>query len=102
MENGLIYFKSLAVLTSQDFENVFDHLGHMLDLYCVRLSNAAPFWENYAELYFDSKHWPISNAALNFYNMSCTFFIIMYESVIVKLRGSLNFAKKTYRHLSYV
>ena len=30
--------------------------GHILDLYCVRLSNAAPFWENYAKLYFDAKH----------------------------------------------
>ena len=31
-------------------------LGHILDLYCVRLSNAAPFCENYAKLYFDAKH----------------------------------------------
>ena len=65
--------------------------GRILDLYCVRLSNAAPFCGNYAKLYFDRKHlekglnraaggvkylgpffhkkyhfWPISNAALNF------------------------------------
>ena len=64
--------------------------GHILDLYCVRLSNSAPCWENCAKLYFDAKHlekrlngwevmnfcgpfliskcpfWPISNAALNF------------------------------------
>ena len=29
---------------------------HILDLYCVRLSNAAPFCENYTKLYFDAKH----------------------------------------------
>ena len=27
-----------------------------LDLYCVRLSNAAPFSENYAKLHFNAKH----------------------------------------------
>ena len=68
--------------------------GHTLDLCCVRLSNVASFYENYATLYFDAKHlekglnreaseifgaffskkkkcpfWPISNAALNFWNM---------------------------------
>ena len=31
-------------------------LGDIVDLYCVLLSNAASFWENYAKLYFDSKH----------------------------------------------
>ena len=29
--------------------------GHILHLYCIRLSNAAPFCENYAKLYFDAK-----------------------------------------------
>ena len=29
---------------------------HILDLYCVRLSNAAPFCKNYTKLYFDPKH----------------------------------------------
>ena len=29
---------------------------HVLDLYCVGLSNAAPFCENYAKPYFDAKH----------------------------------------------
>ena len=69
--------------------------GHTLDLCCVRLSNVASFCENYPSLYFDAKHlekglnreaseifgaffskkkkkcpfWPISNAALNFWNM---------------------------------
>ena len=31
-------------------------VGHILDLYCVRLSNAAPFYENYAKVCFDAKH----------------------------------------------
>ena len=68
---------------------------YILDLYCVWLSNVAPFCENYAKIYFDAKHlekrlnrgrgncwgllfkkllffqkkcpfWPIWNAALNF------------------------------------
>ena len=30
--------------------------GPDLDLSCVRQSEAAPFFENYAELYFDTKH----------------------------------------------
>ena len=30
--------------------------GHILDLYCVRLLNAAPFCKNSAKLYFDAKH----------------------------------------------
>ena len=29
--------------------------GQILDLYCVRLLNAAPFWKTYAKLYFDAK-----------------------------------------------
>ena len=34
----------------------FIFTGHILVLYCVWLSNAAPFCENYANLYFDAKH----------------------------------------------
>ena len=30
--------------------------GDMLDLYCIRLSNASPFRKNYAKLYFEAKH----------------------------------------------
>ena len=30
--------------------------GPNLDLFCVRQSNAVPFCENYAKLYFDAKH----------------------------------------------
>ena len=30
--------------------------GHILDLYCFRLSNAVPFGKNYAKFYFDAKH----------------------------------------------
>ena len=31
-------------------------LGHILDLYCVRLLNAAHFCQNYAKLHSDAKH----------------------------------------------
>ena len=30
--------------------------GHILHLYCVRLSNAALFCENHTKLHFDAKH----------------------------------------------
>ena len=30
--------------------------GHILDIHCVRLSNAALLCEKYAKLYFDAKH----------------------------------------------
>ena len=30
--------------------------GLILDLYCIRLSNAAPICVNYTKLYFDKKH----------------------------------------------
>ena len=30
--------------------------GHILDLYCIRLLNAALFCESYTKLYFDAKH----------------------------------------------
>ena len=56
---------------------------YILDLYCVWLSNAAPFCKNYTKVYFNAKHkifvalffkkkypfWPTSNAATNFWNM---------------------------------
>ena len=46
--------------------------GHILDLYCVQLSNTAPFFENYAQIYFNAKHFEKGlnrgggDAALNF------------------------------------
>ena len=33
-----------------------DISGHILNLYCVRLTNATSICENYAKLYFDAKH----------------------------------------------
>ena len=30
--------------------------GPNLDLLCIQQSDAAPFYENYAKLYFDAKH----------------------------------------------
>ena len=64
------------------YGNLMLPAGHILDLYCFWLSNTLPFCGNYIKLYFDAKHkifgarfskkypfWPISNAALNFWNM---------------------------------
>ena len=31
-------------------------VGRILDLYCVRLSNAALFCKKYTKFYFDAKH----------------------------------------------
>ena len=39
-----------------DFEYGNGGSGPNLDLFCVRISNAAPFCEDYAKLYFDAKH----------------------------------------------
>ena len=30
--------------------------GYIVDLYCVRLLNAAPFYKDYAKLYYNAKH----------------------------------------------
>ena len=64
--------------------------GPNIDLLCIRQSDAASFCENYAKLYFDAKplekisnsawsnfwcpFWPISDAALFFWNRLCTLF----------------------------
>ena len=37
-------------------ENNLNKPEHILDLYCIQLSNAGPFCKNYAKLYFDAKH----------------------------------------------
>ena len=37
------------------YENLMLPAEHILDLYCVRLSNAAVFSENYTKLYFNAK-----------------------------------------------
>ena len=44
MQKNLVTFGLALTLT-----------GHILDLYCVRLSNPASFCKNYAKLYFDAK-----------------------------------------------
>ena len=48
----------LTSLTDEYHKNVFNECptGPNLDLFYVRLSNAVPFSENYAELYFNAKH----------------------------------------------
>ena len=38
------------------FAKIRAMIGHVLDLYCVGLTNAALFWENYTKLYFYAKH----------------------------------------------
>ena len=38
------------------YENLMLPAGHIVDLYRVRLLNAAPFCKNDAKLYFDAKH----------------------------------------------
>ena len=40
--------------SSATVDELFECAGHILDLYCIRLSNAAPFCENYTK--FDTKH----------------------------------------------
>ena len=38
------------------YGNLMLPAGHILDLYCIRLSKASPFYENYTKLYFNLKH----------------------------------------------
>ena len=53
----LEFFTKCRKLLNDDLEFKEVRLtGHILDLYWVRLSKAAPFCENYAKLYFDTKH----------------------------------------------
>ena len=46
--------------------------GHILDLYCVELSNTTPFCENYTKLYFDAKH--VEKGLNRRRNVWCLFF----------------------------
>ena len=48
----------LTLLTEESHKDVFNECptGPNLDLLCIQLLNAAPFFRNYAKLYFDSKH----------------------------------------------
>ena len=53
----LEFFTKCRKLLNDDLEfKEVRLIGHILDLYWVRLSKAAPFCENYAKLYFDTKH----------------------------------------------
>ena len=54
--------------------------GHMLDLNCIRLLNAAPICGNYAKLYFDIKHLEKGlyrgvKFFIPFFQKKCPFFI---------------------------
>ena len=90
-----LHFSKVGELMLLKYGNLMLPAGYILDLYCVQLSNTAPFCENYTQLYFNAKHlkkrlnnsgwggvkflvlffqekclfWPISNAALNFQNI---------------------------------
>ena len=45
-------------LTEENHKDVLNECpaGPNLDLFCIRLLNAAPFCKNYAEIYFDTNH----------------------------------------------
>ena len=49
-KTGLVIFKSPRKVLLDEF------LDDILDLYCIRLSSAAPCCENHAKLYFHAKH----------------------------------------------
>ena len=46
----------MCVVENSCSGNFTEHPGPNVDLLCVRQSDAAPFCENYAKLYFDVKH----------------------------------------------
>ena len=50
----LHFFKVVEIMLK--YGNLMLPAEHVLDLYCVRLSNATPFCKNYTKLSFDPKH----------------------------------------------
>ena len=56
VHNFLSHLHFFKVGEKMLFKSFMLPVGHILDLYCVALSNAAPFSENYIKLYFDAKH----------------------------------------------
>ena len=87
-----LHFFKVGQIKLLKYGNLMLPAGQILYIYCVQLSNAAPFRQNYTKLSFDAKHlekgfnrgwvrgvkfldpffkkkcpfWSISNAALNF------------------------------------
>ena len=53
--------KHLEILFYNCVPKKIGDTGHVLDPYCIGLSNAAPLWRNYVKLYFDAKHFKIHN-----------------------------------------
>ena len=85
-----LHFLKMGEIMLLKYGNLILPEGHILDLYCARLSSAAHFYETYTRLYFDAKQlekalieawgwgllvpffqkkchfWQISNVAVNF------------------------------------
>ena len=59
-DSSISFTPSVFKKDSSDYKNkvkiIVNMPGHILDLYCVRLLNAAPFCKSYAKLYYDAKH----------------------------------------------
>ena len=51
-----LHFFKVGEIMLLKYENLMLPAGHIVDLYRVRLLNAAPFCKNDAKLYFDAKH----------------------------------------------
>ena len=51
-----LHFFKVGEMMLLKYGNLMLPARHSLDLYRVRLSNVAPFYENYTKLYFDAKH----------------------------------------------
>ena len=50
-----LHFFKVSEIMLLKYGNLILPAGHIQDLYRVRISNAAPFCENYTKLYFDAK-----------------------------------------------
>ena len=55
MLSKLLYIWSCTEESHKDMFNACPK-GPNLDIFCIRLSNAAPFCKNYAKIYFHAKH----------------------------------------------
>ena len=71
-----LHFFKVGEIMLLKYENLLLSAGYILDLYCVRLSNAAPFYENYTKPYVNAKHF---KKGLNLGGGGVKFFVRFFQ-----------------------
>ena len=92
----ICYFHDLkSILNDDSFKKYIDPVvfinltGPNLDLLCVQQSNAAPFCENYAKLYFDVKH--LEKGLNRWCETFDVFFFLKKKTFLANIRCCPNF-----------